>query len=136
MSLEELIASWKDVRSGLIAELEQIPAEQFGFQATPECRSVAGIVRHVIGAPESVMGELCRADTDFKRIPFGELIQKHAAEAHTPGDKDELIQSLRSNMESTEARFTSSEKKRSGKGAGIGRQDGVEALILVLVRRP
>src|SRR5215813_6510534 len=103
MSLEELLNGWKEVRAGLITELEQMPAAQFGFQATPESRSVAGIIRHVVGAQEFITGELCRPDTDFKRVPIRELVEKHAAEAHTGGDKEELIGSLRSAMESAEA---------------------------------
>ena len=76
MSLEELIGFWKEVRSGLISELEQIPSEQFGFQATPETRSVAGIIRHVAGGQELIVAEICRPDTDFKRVPIRELVRK------------------------------------------------------------
>lgn len=102
MSLEELLDFWKEVRAGIIAELAQIPAEQFGFQPTPESRSVAGIIRHIIGAQEFSTGELCRPDTDFKRVPIRELVERHAAEAHSGGPKEELIGSLRSSMESVE----------------------------------
>src|SRR5215470_197789 len=105
MSFEELLDFWKEVRRGLIAELEQIPAEQFGFQATLESRSVAGIIRHIVGAQQFLTGELCRPDTDFKRAPIRELAEKHAAEAQSGGDKEELIGSLRSSMESAEAAF-------------------------------
>ena len=103
MSLEELLDAWKEVRAGLIAELEQIPAEQFGFQATPESRSVAGIIRHIVEVQKFSTGELCRPDTDFKRAPIRELVERHAAEAHSGGDKEELIRSLRSTMELAEA---------------------------------
>jgi uncharacterized damage-inducible protein DinB len=103
MSLDELLLIWKEVRAGLIAELAQIPAEQFGFQATPDSRSVAGIIRHIAGAQEFLTGELCRPDTDFKRVPIRDRVEKHAAEAHSGGNKEELIESLRSTMESAEA---------------------------------
>src|SRR5215471_12254216 len=103
MSLEEMLDVWKEVRAGFIAELAQIPAEQFGFQATPESRSVAGIIRHIVEAQKFLTGELCRTDTDFKRAPIRELVERHAAEAHSRGDKEELIGSSRSTMESAEA---------------------------------
>jgi uncharacterized damage-inducible protein DinB len=106
MSLEEMLDVWKEVRAGLIAELEQIPTDQFGFQATPESRSVAGIIRHIIETQKFLTGELCRADTDFKRLPKGqirELVERQAAEARSGGDKEELIGSLRSTMGSAEA---------------------------------
>ena len=105
MSLDEMLDFWKEVRVGLIAELAQIPAEQFGFQATPESRSVAGIIRHIVETQKFMTGELCRPDTDFKRVPIRELVERHAAEAHSGGDKDELIGLLRSTMESAEAAF-------------------------------
>jgi len=103
MSFEEMIGFWKEARSGLISEVEQIPTEQFGFQATPETRSVAGIVRHVVGAQEFIIGEICRPDTDFNRVPIRELVERNAAQAFSGGDKEELIRSLRSTMESSEA---------------------------------
>src|SRR5215470_11154648 len=103
MSLEEMLAAWKEVRVGLLAELAQIPAEQFGFQATPESRSVAGIIRHIAQAQKFLTGELCRPDTDFRRVPIRELVERHAAEAHSGGDKEDLIGSLSSSMESAEA---------------------------------
>lgn len=103
MSLEEMLDTWKDVRRGLVDEIVQIPEEQLGFQAMPESRSVAGIIRHVIGAQEISTGELCRPDTDFSRIPVKELLEKDAAECHLGGDKEELLASLRSSMERVEA---------------------------------
>ena len=103
MSLEEMLDFWKEVRAGLIAELARIRPEQFGFQATPESRSVAGIIRHIVEVQKFATGELCRPDTDFKRVPIRELVERHAAEAHSGGDKEELIGSLRSTMEWAEA---------------------------------
>ena len=107
MSLEEMLDVWKEVRAGLITELAQIPGEQFGFQATPESRSVAGVIRHIAEAQKFLAGELCRPDTDFRRVPIRELAERHAAEAHSAGDKEELIGSLRSTMESAEAALRS-----------------------------
>ena len=106
MSLEEVLDVWKEVRAGLIAELAQIPAGQFGFQATQESRSVAGIIRHIIETQKFLTDKMCRPDTDFKRLPkaqIRELVERQAAEAHSGGDKEELIGSLRSAMESAEA---------------------------------
>ena len=123
MSLEELLDIWKEVRAGLIAELAQIPAEQFGFQATPESRSVAGIIRHVVEAQTFFTGELCRPDTDFKRLPIRELVERQAAEAHSGGDKEELIGSLRSSMESAEAALRAFGEEALGEKA-VQRLDG------------
>jgi hypothetical protein len=40
MSVENIIEGWREVRTGLIDEANQIPAEQFGFQPAPDTRSV------------------------------------------------------------------------------------------------
>ena len=66
MSLEELLDFWKEVRAGVIDELAQIPAEQFGFQPAPESRSVAGIIRHIVEVQKFSTGELCRPGYGFQ----------------------------------------------------------------------
>ena len=87
----------------MIDELAQIPAEQFGFQPTPESRSVAGIIRHIVEVQKFSTGELCRPDTDFKRVPIRELVERGTPQWPIRRDKEELIRSLRSSMESVEA---------------------------------
>ena len=49
-SVEGIIGSWKEVRSGLIDEAEQIPVDKFSFQVTPDTRSVAQLLQHIIEA--------------------------------------------------------------------------------------
>src|SRR5215813_5457953 len=134
MSLEEMLDVWKEVRAGLIAELAQIPAEQFGFQATSESRSVAGIICHIIETQKFLTDKMCRPDTDFKRLPKGqirELVERQAAEAHSGGDKEELIGSLRSTIESAEAALRAfGEEGMREKVAGL---DGKKRSKLVLL---
>ena len=40
MSVDKLVGTWREVRSGLIDEAEQVPSDQFSFRATQETRSV------------------------------------------------------------------------------------------------
>jgi uncharacterized damage-inducible protein DinB len=106
MSLEELLDVWKEVRTGLIAEVAQIPRDQFAFQATPQSRSVAGLICHILETQSFLVGELCRPSADFKRLPkerVRESVEKQGAQAHSGGNKEELIGLLRSTMESAEA---------------------------------
>jgi uncharacterized damage-inducible protein DinB len=100
--LDEMLDVWKEVRAGLIAELQQIPPDQFAFQATPQSRSVAGLIRHILETQKFLVTELCRPDTDFTRLPkekVRESIERQAAQADSGGDKEQLIASLRSQME-------------------------------------
>ena len=74
---------------------------------------------------------MCRPDTDFKRAPIRELAEKNAAEAHSGGDKEELIGSLRSTIESAEAALRAfGEEGMREKVAGL---DGKKRSKLVLL---
>ena len=50
MSAETIIALWKDARGGLIQEVEKIPEDRFSYRATPDTRSVAEVLQHIISA--------------------------------------------------------------------------------------
>jgi uncharacterized damage-inducible protein DinB len=99
MSIEALIETWKDVRDGLIAEVSKIPAGQFDFKATPETRSVAELVQHIIATQAVLVGEMCRPDTNLMRGSFPELIKQYAGEVVSTKDKDGLLNLLASSQE-------------------------------------
>lgn len=44
---KNLAASWRTVRKNTIQIAEEIPAEQYGFKATPETRSVGELLAHM-----------------------------------------------------------------------------------------
>ncbi|HJZ78842.1 MAG TPA: DinB family protein [Pyrinomonadaceae bacterium] len=126
MSLEEMLDVWKEVRAGLIAELEQIPPDQFAFQATPQSRSVAGLIHHILETQRFLVSELCRPDTDFKRLPkeqVRESIERQAATAQSGENKEELITSLRSQMDWAEATLRAFGEDALGEKA-VPRRDG------------
>lgn len=103
MSLDSLIGSWKEVRAGLIDEAESIPADKFTFQATPDMRSVAGVLQHVVEAQKMLIGEVCRADTNLLRQSFADQVKTYAAGVSEVADKESLVDLLRSTMEESEA---------------------------------
>ena len=105
MSVDGLIDSWKEVRSGLIDEVDSIPADKFTFQATPDTRSVAALLQHVVETQKMLMGEVCRADTNLLRQSFAEQIKVYAPEVAGISDKDGLLSLLRSSMEETGAKL-------------------------------
>lgn len=101
MSIDALIETWKDVREGVIAEVAKIPAEKFDFKATPDTRTVAEIVQHILGTQAILVGELCRPDTNLMRAPFPELAKQYAPEAVSAKDKDSLLRLLASGQEAS-----------------------------------
>lgn len=114
MSIGRLIESWNEVRAGLIKEASQIPEGQFSFRATAETRSVAEILQHIVEAQRMLVGESCRAETNLRRQSFADHIKEYASEVAAVGDKNGLIELLRSSMETSEA---------SIRGCGDGLQE-------------
>ncbi|HET8677759.1 MAG TPA: DinB family protein [Blastocatellia bacterium] len=107
MSLDHIIDRWTEVRAGFVDELAQIPADQFDFRPTPDVRSVAEIVRHIIEAQKFMAGEVCRPDTNFKRLPILELIKNHAGDLAAVEGKEALVDLMKESMKSTEAALRS-----------------------------
>jgi uncharacterized damage-inducible protein DinB len=98
MAVENIIASWKEVRSGLIDEVAQIPDDKFSFQAAAETRSVAQILQHLIESQKFLIGEACRPDTNLFRQPFHDQIRHYAPGVSEVNDKDDLLNLLSTSM--------------------------------------
>ena len=105
MAIENIIGSWKEVRSGLIDEAAQIPADQFEFQAAPDMRSVAKLLQHIIQSQKFLIGEVCRPDTNLLRQPFADQIKHYAPGVGDVNDKDGLLSLLRASMDETGAQL-------------------------------
>jgi uncharacterized damage-inducible protein DinB len=107
MSAETIIALWKDTRAGLIQEVEKIPEDQFSFRATPDTRSIAEILQHIISSQKILVGETCRASTNLMRQSFAAHAKEYAAGVNEVTDKNGLLELLRSSMEEAEACLSS-----------------------------
>jgi uncharacterized damage-inducible protein DinB len=102
MFVESLVRSWNQARQSLIAELEQIPPDKFDFRSTPETRSVAEIVRHIMEAQKVFAGEVCRPGRDLDRQTVFGKIKEYAGEIAQINDKEGLIALLKDTMKSAE----------------------------------
>jgi|ERR1051326_181281 uncharacterized damage-inducible protein DinB len=106
MSLEAIIESWSEVRSGLINEAEQIPAEQFGFQAAANTRTVAQVLQHVVEAQKFLVGEVTQPDTNLMRRSFADQVKHYAAGVSEVKDKQGLLNVLQTSMQDAKAQLT------------------------------
>ena len=131
MSVESLIVTWKEVRNGFIAEAEQIPADQFSFRATPETRTVAELLQHIIETQAVLTGEACRAEPNLMRQPFADHIKEYAPEVSATTDKDGLLALMRSSFEAGAATIRANADKL---GDSMKRFDGREMTKLDLLR--
>ena len=107
MSVETLLALWKNARSGFITEVERIPEDKFTFKPTSETRSVAELIQHVISAQKLFVGETCRPDTNLMRRPFSEHTIEYGEGVNDVADKSRLIELMRSSMDEAEKAITS-----------------------------
>ena len=103
--LDETLDNWRDVREGLIAEVENIRATKFDFRPTPEVRSVRELVQHILEVAMLMTGELTRPDTNFKRAPWSELLKMYASAAYDAQTKKELVALLRSQIDDAIKQF-------------------------------
>ncbi len=85
--LEEALDGWEFARNGVIAELENIPAESFGFSPAAGVRTVAELARHIVEASTVMAGELSRADGDFMRQAYPEFLKEYAGGLDLGQDK-------------------------------------------------
>ena len=107
MSAETIVTLWKDARGGLIDEVQKIPEDQFSFRATPDTRSIAELLQHVISAQKMLVGETCRPDTNFMRQSFAAHAEEYGRGVNDVTDKNGLIELLRSAMDDAETRINS-----------------------------
>lgn len=103
MSAEVVLGIWKDARVGLINEVEKIPDDQFGFRPTPETRSIAELLQHVIESQKILVAETCREEANVRRQSFADHYKEHAAGVRDVTDKQGLIDLLRSSMDDADA---------------------------------
>jgi len=92
MSAETAMKSWKDVRNGLIEEVEKIPDDQMEFRATPDTRSVAELLQHVVETQKILVGETCREESNLTRQSFVAHAQEYAPGVRDVADKQGLIE--------------------------------------------
>jgi uncharacterized damage-inducible protein DinB len=96
--LEEAIEAWEDARSGVIDEVENIPADQFDFRPAPEVRNVSELVLHILEVSLMMAGELTREDTNLRREPWPRLLARYSKPIDGITGKRQLLAALRSTL--------------------------------------
>jgi uncharacterized damage-inducible protein DinB len=97
---KELAASFRTVRNNTVKLAEEIPEDQYGFRASPDCRSVAETLVHIAVAPRLqqqihfVEHRSTLVGFDFFAV-FGRLI----GEEKKPHTKAEILELLRTEGE-------------------------------------
>jgi len=130
MAVEKIIESWKEVRSGLIDEAAQIPADQFSFRAASDCRSIKELLQHLLETQKFLTGEICRPDSNLMRGSFAEQIKTYAPGVRDIDDKDGLLDLLRVTMDESGEKLLAADKEMANT---MTRFDGKEMTKLAFV---
>lgn len=102
--LEEALEGWQGVRAGVIAEVENLPADGFDLRPAEGFRTVAELVDHILESG-LLMKELLRPDGDFRRAPYPELLAEHRGELPRGGSKRQLLSRLKKTHREMDAAF-------------------------------
>ena len=79
--------AYRTVRRNTIQIAGDIPAEHYGFTATPDSMSVAGILAHVAYSPLLQLEIQGTGVTDITTVDFGGLLARIHEEQQKPRDK-------------------------------------------------
>ncbi len=97
---KELSESFRTVRRNTIITAEDIPEDQYNFQATPDTGTVAQRLAHIAVAFNfQHQIHAVEARTTLEGFDFPSLMQRLKAEEEQPRSKEEIIELLLSNGE-------------------------------------
>ena len=96
---KDLARSFRQVRGNTIQIAEDIPGDKYGFQASPDTRSIGATLVHI--AVSTGFQDYIQRNkvTDLKDVNFMELFQKFSAEEAKARTKTETIAYLKSQGE-------------------------------------
>jgi len=95
---EHLCDSWRGIREDTIAAVEDFPANEFAFRATPEMQSFGEIARHILTSSDGLMGMLLAGENDFTVPDFRERLMRHATPIGEEAGVPELAAALRETL--------------------------------------
>jgi uncharacterized damage-inducible protein DinB len=64
--LEHVLDSWRTIRQDTAAAVEDFPAAELDFRATPDVATFGEIARHILEASQGLTGLLLSGDEDFR----------------------------------------------------------------------
>lgn len=95
---KELSESFGTVRKNTLAVAEDIPADQYTFQPSPECRSVAQLLTHIaVSFTFQYQIHAEEGRTTLEGFDFPSLMQRLHGEEQQPRSKEEILELLHSN---------------------------------------
>jgi uncharacterized damage-inducible protein DinB len=93
---KDLAESFRTVRKNTVQVAEEIPEEQYGYQAAPDTRTVRQMLVHLAGALQmSEQIHVIEKRKNMEGFDFMAFIQRAKAEEEKPRTKAEIVSMLR-----------------------------------------
>lgn len=96
---KDLAAAFRTVRKNTIAIAEDVPEDKYGFEPTPEVRSVARLLTHTALGPTFQHQVHSERRTTIEGFDFPDLVQRLTAEEQVPRTKAQIVELLKQNGE-------------------------------------
>src|SRR5689334_1807415 len=100
---ETVIESWKSVREDTAQAVEDFPASDVDFKATPDLMTFGELGRHILDAGHALSGMLLDGIDNLQTPQFREMIDKYRPQLPERLDSATLASELRKSMETRAA---------------------------------
>jgi uncharacterized damage-inducible protein DinB len=100
---ETVLDSWKSVRQDTAQAVEDFPAAELDFKATPDLMSFGELGRHILDAGHALTGMLLDGVDDLTTPQFREMIGKYKPQLPERLDGATLASELRKSVETRAA---------------------------------
>ena len=129
---ETVLDSWKTVRQDTAQAVEDFPAAELDFKATPDLMSFGELGRHILDAGHALTGMLLDGVDDLTTPQFREMIGKYKPQLPEHLDAATLASELRKTMETRAAELAA--KNEDFYSGLITRFDGQRVTRLEMVQ--
>jgi len=129
---ETVLDSWKIVRQDTAQAVEDFPAAELDFKATPDLMSFGELGRHILDAGHALTGMLLDGVDDLTTPQFREMIGKYKPQLPEHLDAATLASELRKTMETRAAELAA--KNEDFYSGLITRFDGQRVTRLEMVQ--
>ena len=130
--VESVLSSWKAVRQDTVAAVEDFPAGELGYRATPDVMSFGETAAHILVAGEILTGLLLDGFTNFSGPEFREKRKERLRPLPEKATPEWLAAELRKSIDEIVSNLA--QQTPEFWAATVTRMDGMQATRLEMVQ--
>jgi uncharacterized damage-inducible protein DinB len=97
--VQQVLDSWKAIRQDTAAAVEDFPAGEMDFRATPEMATFGEIARHILEAGNGLTGMLLAGEENFTAPDFREKMKRRMGSLPANASAADLAAALRQSLD-------------------------------------